>query len=65
MKKIRVNQSNSKTLAGKLYITLLKALQVSKSKVLAELIEYDNNLVFPGLGKLVEYKGAYIRVQKA
>ena len=64
MKKIRVNQSNSKTLAGKLYITLLKALQVSKSKVLAELIEYDNNLVFPGLGKLVEYNGAYIRVQK-
>ena len=64
MKKIRVNQSNSKTLAGKLYITLLKALQVSKSKVLAELIEYDNNLVFPGLGKLVEYNGAYVRLNK-
>ena len=64
MKKIRVNQSNSKTLAGKLYITLLKALQVSKSKVLAELIEYDNNLVYPGMGKLVEYKGAFVRVNK-
>ena len=64
MTKIRVNQTNSKTLAGKLYITLLKALQVSKSKVLAELIEYDNNLVFPGLGKLVEYNGTYIRVNK-
>ena len=64
MKKIRVNQSNSKVLGGKLFITLLKALQVSKSKVLAELIEYDNNLVFPGLGKLVEYNGAYIRINK-
>ena len=64
MKKIRVNQSNSKVLNGRLFITLLKALQVSKSKVLAELTEYDNNLVFPGLGKLVEYNGAFIRVNK-
>ena len=63
-KKIRVNTTNSKVLNGRLFITLLKALQVSKSKVLAELIEYDNNLVFPGIGKLVEYNGAYIRVNK-
>ena len=63
-KKIRVSTLNSKVLNGKLFITLLKALQVSKSKVLAELIEYDNSLVFPGLGKLVEYNGAYIRVTK-
>ena len=62
MTKIRVNQENSKVLAGTLFITLLKAVLVSKSKVLAELIEYDNNLVYPGMGKLVEYKGAYIRV---
>ena len=64
MTKIRVNKTNSKVFAGTLFITLLKALQVSKSKVLAELIEYDNNLVYPGLGKLVEYKGAYSRVNK-
>ena len=32
------------------------------SKVLAELNEYDNNLVYPGIGKLVEYNGPYIRV---
>ena len=62
--KIRVNSENSKVFAGKLFITLLKAVLVSKSKVLAELIEYDNNLVYPGIGKLVEYKGAYIRVNK-
>jgi len=63
-KKIRVNQSNSKVLAGKLFITELKAVLVSKSKVLAELIEYDNNIVFKGT-KLVEYNGPYIRLQKA
>jgi hypothetical protein len=61
-KKIRVNQSNSKVLAGKLFITELKALLVSKSKVLAELIEYDNNIVFKGT-KLVEYNGPYIRLK--
>ena len=61
MTKIRVNQENSKVLAGTLFITLLKAVMISKSKVLAELIEYDNNLVYPGMGKLVEYKGAYSR----
>ena len=62
MTKIRVNQSNSKVLAGKLFITELKALLVSKSKVLAELIEYDNNIVFKGT-KLVEYNGPYIRLK--
>tara|TARA_R110000751_G_C13492216_1_gene449233 strand:+ start:97 stop:291 length:195 start_codon:yes stop_codon:yes gene_type:complete len=61
-KKIRVNKTNSKVLAGKLFITELKALLVSKSKVLAELIEYDNNIVFKGT-KLVEYNGPYIRLK--
>ena len=65
MKKIRVSTENSKVLAGILYITELKAVLISKaSKVLAELIEYDNNLVYPGMGKLVEYNGPYIRVIK-
>ena len=64
-KKIRVNQSNSKVLNGRLFITELKALLVSRSsKVLAELVEYGNSIVYPNIGKLVEYKGAYIRVQK-
>ena len=65
MRKIRVSTENSKVLAGVLYITELKAVLISKaSKVLAELIEYDNNLVYPGMGKLVEYNGPYIRVIK-
>jgi len=63
-KKIRVNQTNSKVLNGRLFITELKALLVSKSKVLAELVEYGNSIVYPNIGKLVEYKGAYIRVTK-
>ena len=61
MTKIRVNQENSKVFCGTLFITLLKAVLISKSKVLAELVEYDNNIVHPTLGKLVEYKGAYSR----
>ena len=60
-KKIRVNVNNSKVLDGRLFISLLKAQQV-KSSVLQKLIEYGNSAVFPGLGKLVEYKGEYIRV---
>jgi len=64
MAKIRVNTTNSKVFAGTLFISMLKAVLVSKSKVLAELIEYDNNLVYPGMGKLVEYNGPYIRVNK-
>jgi len=64
MAKIRVNTGNSKVVNGKLFISGLKAVQVSKSKVLAELVEYGNSIVYPNIGKLVEYKGAYIRVQK-
>ena len=64
MKKIRVSTENSKVLAGVLYITMLKAVLISKaSKVLAELVEYDNNIMFPGIGKLVEYNGPYIRTK--
>ena len=63
MSKIRVNTTNSKVMNGKLFITELKALLVSKSKVLAELIEYDNNILFKGT-KLVEYNGPYIRLKK-
>ena len=63
-KKIRVNTKNSKVMDGRLFITMLKAQQI-KSVVLQKLIEYGNSIVYPNVGKLVEYKGAYIRVQKA
>jgi|TARA_Y100000593_G_scaffold28388_1_gene56639 hypothetical protein len=60
-KKIRVNVSNSKVVDGRLFISLLKAQQVT-SKVLKSFIEYGNSVVFPGGNRFVEYKGAYIRV---
>ena len=60
-KKIRVNTTNSKVMDGRLFITMLKAQQI-KSVVLQKLIEYGNSIVYPNVGKLVEYKGAYIRV---
>ena len=63
-KKIRVNTGNSKVVNGKLFISGLKAVQVSKSKVLGDLINYGNSITFPNLGKLVEYTGAYIRVSQ-
>ena len=64
MAKIRVSTLNSKIMNGRLFISGLKAVLVSKSKVLAELIEYDNSFVYPGIGKLVEYNGPYIRTNK-
>ena len=64
MTKIRVNQENSKVFCGTLFITLLKAVLISKSKVLAELVEHGNSITYPGLGKLVEYNGAYSRKLK-
>jgi hypothetical protein len=63
-KKIRVSTLNSKVINGRLFISGLKAVLVSKSKVLAELINHGNSMVYPGLGKLVEYNGPYIRVIK-
>ena len=60
-KKIRVSTKNSKVVDGRLFITMLKAQQI-KSVVLQKLIEYGNSIVYPNVGKLVEYKGAYIRV---
>jgi len=61
MSKIRVSTKNSKVMDGRLFITMLKAQSI-KSVVLQKLIEYGNSIVYPNVGKLVEYKGAYIRV---
>ena len=64
MAKIRVNTGNSKVVNGKLLISGLKAVQVSKSKVLADLFDNATFVTFPNLGKLVEFKGPFIRVTK-
>ena len=62
-KKIRVNTSNSKVMNGRLFISMLKAQSIT-SVVLQKLVEYGNSIVYPGIGKLVEYKGGYIRIAK-
>ena len=49
--KIRVNTTNSKIMNGRLFISGLKAVLVSKSKVLAELVNHGSSIVYPGLGK--------------
>ena len=60
MAKIRVNQENSKVVEGRLFISLLKAQQVT-SKVLKSLINYGNSIVFPNGNKFVEFTGSYSR----
>ena len=62
-KKIRVSTSNSKIMNGRLFISMLKAQSIT-SVVLQKLVEYGNSIVYPGIGKLVEYKGGYIRIAK-
>ena len=63
MAKIRVNTTNSKVVDGRLFISMLKAQSIT-SVVLQKLVEYGNSIVYPGIGKLVEYKGGYIRIAK-
>ena len=60
MAKIRVIQENSKVVDGRLFISLLKAQQVT-SKVLKSLINYGNSIVFPNGNKFVEFTGSYSR----
>ena len=43
MKKIRLNRENGISIGGKVFISLLKALQIT-SKVLKEKINYDINV---------------------
>ena len=63
MRKIRVNSENSKVIEGRLFISMLKAQQIT-SKILKELINYGSSVIFPGGVKYVEYTGSYIRVIK-
>jgi len=62
MTKIRVSKENSIVLGGRLFISLLKAILVSKSKVLEDLIDYHSSATLRGV-KFVEYNGPYIRTK--
>ena len=57
MKKIRLNRENGLQLGGKVFISLLKALQIT-SKVLKEKINYDINVTLDK--KYVQYSGGIV-----
>ena len=58
-KKINVNPTNSKMIAGKLFITGLKMSQLNKS--LKDFIVGGNTIEYPGLGKMYQYDGPFSR----
>lgn len=57
---LRVTNENSKTINGMLYITSLRASQITSKPQLKEVIT-SNTIVYPGMGKMIEYNGKYIR----
>ncbi len=60
MTKINVNATNSKMINGKLFITPLKAHQITNPS-LKEQIDFQSCVDYPILGKLVEFKGSFSR----
>ena len=54
MKKIRLNRENGISIGGKVFISLLKALQIT-SKVLKEKIDYNTHVILDK--KYVQYTG--------
>ena len=54
MKKIRLNRENGISIGGKVFISLLKALQIT-SKVLKEKIDYNTHVTLDK--KYVHYSG--------
>ena len=57
MKKIRLNRENGINIGGKVFISLLKALQIT-SKVLKEKIDYNTHVTLDK--KYVQYSGDII-----
>ena len=57
MKKIRLNRENGISIGGKVFISLLKALQIT-SKVLKEKIDYNNHVTLDK--KYVLYTGSIV-----
>ena len=57
MKKIRLTRENGLQLGGKVFISLLKALQIT-SKVLKEKIDYNTHVTLDK--KYVSYSGGII-----
>jgi|TARA_B110000259_G_C13905250_1_gene358546 hypothetical protein len=59
MKKVNLNPTNSKIINEVVYITALKVLAMSK--LLKDMVEYDNNITHPVLGLMYQYSGKFSR----
>ena len=57
MKKIRLNRENGIIIGGKVFISLLKAIQIT-SKVLKEKIDYNTHVTLDK--KYVQYSGTIV-----
>jgi len=57
MKKVRLNRENAVILGGRVFISLLKAVQIT-SKLLKEKIDYNTNVTLDK--KYVEYTGPIV-----
>ena len=57
MKKIKLNRENGIQIGGKIFISLLKAIQIT-SKVLKEKIDYNTHVTLDK--KYVQYSGGII-----
>ena len=57
MKKVKLNRENAVILGGRVFISLLKAVQIT-SKLLKEKIDYNTNVTLDK--KYVEYTGPIV-----
>ena len=57
MKKIKLNRENGIQIGGKIFISLLKAIQIT-SKVLKEKIDYNTHVTLDK--KYVQYSGGIV-----
>ena len=59
MKKVNLKPTNSKVINNVVFITALKVLTMSK--LLVDMVEYDNNITHPKLGIMYQYNGKFSR----
>ena len=60
-KKVNLNPTNSKVINGTVFVTALKCQ--SMSKLLAEEIQFGNNITHPTLGIMYQYNGKFSRTK--
>jgi hypothetical protein len=58
-KKVNLNPTNSKVINGTVFVTALKCQAMPK--VLADEVQFGNNITHPTLGIMYQYNGNYSR----